>query len=1098
MRTIADLHIHSYYSRATSKELDLEHLNYWGQLKGLQVVATGDISHPKWLQEMTEKLEPSLPGLYRLKKPYRSSLPNDLPRACAGRVEFILSGEISCIYKKNDQVRKSHHVVFFPSLASVALFQDRLERIGNIRSDGRPILGLDSRDLLEIVLECDDNAHLIPAHIWTPWFSLLGSKSGFDTVQECFEDLSPYIFAVETGLSSDPPMNWRLSMLDNYHLVSNSDAHSPQKLAREANIFEGKIDYFQLFQALKDRHSETFWGTIEFFPQEGKYHYDGHRKCQKRMHPRETLANNGLCPVCGKPAVLGVEYRVEELADRPEGFHPKEAKSFLSLVPLTEILSEVHNVGAASKKVQRHYFSMLQELGPELEILLDHSLSEIEKVAGALVAEGVHRVREGEIEPEPGYDGEYGVIRLFKGDERQDIVNQGVLFQMEPQQKRPEPEPIIQTYAAATTVSSPESQPEPVVQEQDTFEYGSNQAQFQAIRHRGVPLVIQAGPGTGKTRTLTLRLADLIRNDHIDPKKILAITFTHKAANEMAERLAKYLGKSIAKNINVLTFHAFGLQILREWEGNFIKRSPDFRVVDPKSDARFLEILGKNAGRRVQHSMLDHISGVKSQLYTTETIPHERIVDLPDDFLPIWKHYEQLLKDWNAVDFDDLIGIPVHLLRNDPEQRRVWLQSYQVVAVDEFQDINRAQYEFFRLFALAARDVCVIGDPNQAIYGFRGADRSFFMQFQNDFNDAVRLQLRQNYRSEQNILSASSQVLDIGENEAVWSSVNSELKLAIHNAPTDRAEAEFIVHQIERLVGGTSHYSLDTRRVEGDEKCKFSFSDFAILLRSRSLLPPLVEALTRSGIPFESIDDGRLSSQQTINKLIDGLRLMELDHYFPAHLLKSWLQDHPAIYNALLAMPHPSISGIPDRDIQKNIESKIIEMKKGNSDSLSEKIKAIASFLNLDETDSDKLKALLRLAAPYNGHTEEYIDTLMLGRQLDQWDPKANRVRVMTMHASKGLEFPVVFIPGLEKDLMPFQLGKKISDPEEECRLLYVSMTRAKSHLFLTHCQKRLLRGNRQEQQPSPFLEKISKSLLEELNLYKRARSVRDDQLDLF
>jgi len=272
MNYIADLHIHSHYSRATSRKLDPENLFIWAQRKGVQVLGSGDLSHPQWLAEMREKLEPSptADGFYELKPSLAKTLLAEVPAACRAPVHFILSGEISSIYKKDGEVRKVHNVIFFPSFESVQKFQDRLDRIGNIRSDGRPILGLDSRHLLEIVLETDPRGVLIPAHIWTPWFSLLGSQSGFDSVEACFDDLTRHIFALETGLSSDPPMNWRLTQLDRYNLISNSDAHSPENLAREANVFTTELSYDSLFAALREKNHPGFWGTLEFFPEEGK------------------------------------------------------------------------------------------------------------------------------------------------------------------------------------------------------------------------------------------------------------------------------------------------------------------------------------------------------------------------------------------------------------------------------------------------------------------------------------------------------------------------------------------------------------------------------------------------------------------------------------------------------------------------------------------------------------------------------------------------------------------------------------------------------------------------------------------------------------
>ncbi|RME65341.1 MAG: AAA family ATPase, partial [Caldilineae bacterium] len=415
MRLVADLHIHSHYSRATSKDLNFEHLWKWAQIKGVHVVATGDIAHPGWLQEMREKLEPAEEGLFRLKPEIAASMRQEVPAACQdGVVRFLIGGEISNIYKKHGRTRKVHNVVFAPTLDATAAFQAELEKIGNIRSDGRPILGLDSRDLLEIALEVDPRCHLIPAHIWTPWFSLLGSKSGFDSVEECFEDLTDHIFALETGLSSDPPMNWRVSALDPYTLVSNSDAHSPPKLAREATLFHTELSYDALFGAMQSGDPAVFGGTIEFFPEEGKYHLDGHRKCNVCWEPPVTRAHEGRCPVCGKPVTVGVLHRVEELADRPPGVRPPNARPFYSLVPLPEILGEILGVGPNSKRVQTEYWRLLGSLGPELTILQETPVEDIAASGGSLLAEAIRRLRAGEVIAQGGYDGEYGVVRLFQ------------------------------------------------------------------------------------------------------------------------------------------------------------------------------------------------------------------------------------------------------------------------------------------------------------------------------------------------------------------------------------------------------------------------------------------------------------------------------------------------------------------------------------------------------------------------------------------------------------------------------------------------------------------------------------------------------------
>jgi len=425
MEFIADLHIHSRFSRATSKALDPEHLSLWSQKKGISVVGTGDCTHPGWLSELSEKLmEAPEEGLYLLRTDIQRTVDERVPAACRAETRFLLTGEISCIYKKEGRTRKLHHLVLMPDMDAIQRFNRRLERIGNLASDGRPILGLDSRDLLEITLEASEKAFFIPAHIWTPWFSLFGSRSGFETIEACFEDLTPHIYALETGLSSDPPMNRRLSALDPYLLVSNSDAHSPARLGREANRFDTDLDYPHLIEALKT--GAGFSGTIEFFPEEGKYHLDGHRNCGVRLHPGETAGLGGICPVCGRPLTVGVLSRTYELSDRS---HPKLTRPFHSLIPLPEILSEILQCGPATQKTTGVYERLLAHLGPELKILMEVPLTPIETLGGPVLAEAVRRMRSREVICQEGYDGEYGTIHLFQAMEKGGTAGQTALSQ---------------------------------------------------------------------------------------------------------------------------------------------------------------------------------------------------------------------------------------------------------------------------------------------------------------------------------------------------------------------------------------------------------------------------------------------------------------------------------------------------------------------------------------------------------------------------------------------------------------------------------------------------------------------------------------------
>ena len=408
MKMIADLHIHSRFSMATSKEGTPENLDFWARKKGISLIGTGDFTHPVWREELKERLVSEGNGLYRLRDEYVKEESRKFP---GEGTRFVVSGEISSIYKKNGKTRKVHNVILLPSLEAADAMAQRLEKIGNIHSDGRPILGLDSHDLLEMMLDVCPEGILIPAHIWTPHFSVLGAKSGFDSVEECFEELAPYIHALETGLSSDPAMNWRISKLDRYQLVSNSDAHSPSKLGREANLLDIDCSYEGLYRAIQT--GEGLEGTVEFFPEEGKYHFDGHRKCGVSLSPAEAERLGGICPVCGKKLTMGVDHRVEQLADRAEGFVKKDGKKYESLVPLPEVISACMGYSAASKKVQGCFEQLIQTLGTEFDILRNVPSEDIKSCAGERIAEGIENVRTGNVKRIPGYDGEYGKIELF-------------------------------------------------------------------------------------------------------------------------------------------------------------------------------------------------------------------------------------------------------------------------------------------------------------------------------------------------------------------------------------------------------------------------------------------------------------------------------------------------------------------------------------------------------------------------------------------------------------------------------------------------------------------------------------------------------------
>lgn len=968
-----DLHIHSKYSRATSKSCNLEELAVWAKKKGLSLISTGDFTHPAWFNEIKEKLVPAGEGVYRLRP--------DIEKALSlgeNPVRFLLSVEISTIYKKGDKTRKVHHVVFCPSIETAHIFREKLDALGNIKSDGRPILGLDSRNLLETVLESGEGSFIIPAHIWTPWFSVLGSKSGFDSIEECYDDLSEHIFAVETGLSSDPQMNWHVSKLDKYRLVSNSDAHSPSKLAREATVFDHNPDYYSLMHALKT--GEGYVGTVEFFPEEGKYHEDGHRKCNICLSPEDTKKLNGICPVCGKPVTIGVSYRVNELSDRKEIITPPStAGEVFSLVPLQEIVSEIMQVGPQSKSAVCEYERLVHRFGSELAILQDIPTDEISK-ASTLLGEGISRLRQGKVIKHAGYDGEYGVIKLFEDDElvKKNFVNLKLDIEIPQQEVNKLPE----TPMFSTSANSNKNIVKNICTEKSS-NYGLDEFQQKAVESAHNQLLIIAGPGSGKTTVLTQRIAHLISDKNIAPQNCLAITFTRKAAQEMRERLAK-ISEEKAKLLNIHTFHSLCFSILKE---NYERAglSQDFTVMSEQEKA------------------------------------------LHND--------EKILE--NALGFDDLIQLSVKLLTENEDILNLYRNRFQYNFVDEYQDIDENQYKLIRLLVPENGNIFVIGDPNQAIYGFRGGDAKFFNNFTEDYPSTQIINLKNNYRSTNCIVDASNQMINTFNIISMYDKPHE--KITIHTAPSDKAEAEFVASTIENLIGGHSFFSLDSQRSEGQES-NYSFSDFAILYRTSSQLPLIIEAVKRTGMPFVNLSNDLLCEKKAIRSFLNNLK--------------------------------------DDKSVSEQFEA--------SYDKLAE------------ETDEYILNYLQNLAKIHN-NKNEFIHEVSFLTEADTLDKRSDRITLMTLHSAKGLEFKCVFIVGLENDILPLYRAKEPQEIEEERRLLYVGMTRAKERLFLSHALKRKWLGTYKNLQISPFLEKIKDDLLK-LSKFEKVYEEKDnsEQLSLF
>ena len=1042
MRFYADLHIHSKYSRATSRNCDFEHLTLWAKRKGITVVATGDFTHPAWWQEIQDKLVPAEPGLWRLLPELERQVDAQLPVSCRRPVRFLLEVEISTIYKKGDKTRKVHHLIYAANLETAGRFRDKLGSIGNIKSDGRPILGLDSRHLLEITLESGDDAYLIPAHIWTPWFSAMGSKSGFDTIEDCYGDLSPHIFAVETGLSSDPPMNWRVSHLDRFTLVSSSDAHSPPMLGREANVFDTELDYFAMRRALETR--EGWEGTVEFFPDEGKYHLDGHRKCGVRLEPDETRRHGGRCPTCGRPVTVGVLHRVEELADRELDYQPEDPAPFRSLVPLPEVISELRGVGPKSKTVGGLVMALTAKLGPELEILQQLPIEDVDRHVDPLLGEAIRRLRRGEVRAEGGYDGEYGTVRVFQPDEIVPQLTLAPLFG----------DDFAAAAAADTTPSlfaadakaacgdaddGEDDQGEPTVDPSELpLLERLDGDQRQAAEHVDGPLLIVAGPGSGKTRTLTYRLAHLLQSG-VPAGHCLAVTFTRQAAKEMSERLESLLGDEPLPH--VFTFHGLGLDILRRHrrraglpEGFGIADDGVRRELvaerfglSPKEAKRAVQQL--DAARREPE--LEPETDSETQLDTTTT------VDLAS--------YRQMLAIEGLVDLTDLLALPVELLDNHPEAVAAERDRFHYISVDEYQDVDAVQYRLLRHLAPTDGNLCAIGDPDQSIYRFRGADVRFFLRFESDFPNARKVELQRNYRSQPTVVQAAEAVirgagLVPGRRLIPVQKKSRAAPVVLHEAASEAAEAEFVVHSIEELLGGTSHFSFDSGRVDGlSDRIRgdLSFDDIAVLTRTKAQAKPLLEAFERAGLPVQHRSHQRLT-------------------------------DHPAV--------------------KVLVHRLLLDLESGR-DGLSPQKLAELSELEVDLDPSEHRAALDLLNPLIERHGDDldgFLTDLRTGAEVDTWDPRAERISLLTLHAAKGLEFPVVFLVGCDDGLLPMTWAVPPQNDteaaerlQEERRLFFVGVTRAEQMLLLTRAKKRLWRGERRQTEPSPFLQNLGPDLVE-------------------
>ncbi len=1094
----ADLHIHSKFSRACSKDCDIPHLASGALRKGITVVGTGDFTHPGWATELKNTLVPAEAGLLRLRPDLETDLRRRVPAACDQPVRFMLSVEISTIYRRDDHTRKVHHLIYAPSFEAADRITAALSKIGNLASDGRPILGLDSRDLLEITLEGGPGCYLVPAHIWTPWFAVLGSRSGFDAVADCYGDLAGEIFAVETGLSSDPAMNWMCSSLDGYRLVSNSDAHSPPMLGREATTFTANMDYFSIAAAL--RTGDGLAGTIEFYPEEGKYHLDGHRKCGVRFDPGQTRERDGVCPECHKPLTVGVLHRVAELADRPDGYRPEGAAGFNNLVQLPGIIGEILSVGPRSKSVNRLIDRLVATFGPELSILQSVPADDLGRIGGSALSEAIGRLRRGEVVVDAGYDGEYGTVRLFEPGE---LERAEALFDV--------PEPSRAASAKNSIPGKSPAAPAPLAQAargdgpgQDTTAdhdgtaagdgatggpegpdavallAGLDDEQRAAVTiPPGRPLMIIAGPGTGKTRTLTHRIAYQAAAGDLAPEQFLAVTFTRRAAGEMRDRLRSLSGPAgpggtgPAPEFTVTTFHGLALRLLTEHHQQ-AGLPADARVAD---EAARLEAATRVAGSaRDGRRLLALLSAGPS---TGDPASPDREAGLEAGRTA----FRAALAAGGLLDVDELISRAVLLLDGHPGLVAALRERWPRISVDEYQDVDERQYQLLRLLAGPGHGLTVIGDPDQAIYGFRGADVGFFGRFGTDYPSARTVRLTRNYRSSPAVVSAAAQAIApstlIPGRELIAMRPPAQTAtgpaVVLHEAASEQAEGTWIAAEIDRLVGGTSFHSLDTGRVDSRQRhASLGLSDIAVLYRTDAQTPPLLQALNRAGLPYQKGSHDRLARRPGVRDIVRELRLAG----------SAGSADGPV--------------GSADR-LAGSADGPAPAGATGDGGGVARQLRAVVgrltgpSALTRGGEAVDILaagEALAPLARRCGDDLDQFLTEIALGGEADALDPRADAVTLLTLHAAKGLEFEVVFLAGCERGLLPLWWPDAGTDEEaEERRLLFVGMTRARARLLLSYAAQRG-RGGADPATgragPSPFLAAIDPGLLSRAAPVKR------------
>ncbi len=1104
MPWVADLHIHSHFSMATSKECNPRNLHRWAGLKGVSLVGSGDFTHPGWRKELRDTLIQAESGFYRLKETVSPEIPG------GPEVRFVITGELSTIYKKNGRVRKVHHLVVLPSLETADQISDKLEQLGmNIRADGRPILGMDSHRLFDLILGVCPEVIFIPAHIWTPHFSVFGSNSGFDDITECYEDLTQYIFALETGLSSDPAMNWRWSALDRFTLVSNSDAHNPTNLAREANLFNGEFSYQGLKDALQHKDREQFAGTLEFFPEEGKYHYDGHRNCEVCLTPEETILKAGNCPVCGRKVTVGVLHRVIELADRPAGFKPADFFPYESLVPLREIIGSAIHSGVASRKVEGLYFELLRSLGPELTVLRETELADIAKVSGVLVAEGIRRLRVGEVSVQPGYDGAYGVVSVLREDDRQALKGQAALF--DPGTVIEKPKGPLLGSIMKEIASQIEKEADSAFKAQSTpAERELSQEQLAIIRTDQPVCVVIAGPGAGKTRTLVERIAFLIQEKDVNPGEITGVTFTNKAAAELKTRvIALFKGDKRVNRLNLGTFHSIAWRVI-----NQNPQYHTFKLLD-EYEARDVieEVLRRNRVPMTAREAALVISLVKNKyLWDTE-------LTIPSKVSEIYQAYQESLQQYQRMDFDDVLLHAIDLWERNPEWLLPIKQQFQYILVDEFQDINPIQYKLIKLWAEDNQNLMVIGDPNQSIYGFRGASARFFKELETEkvLPKAVSYHLSRNYRASSILVKAANSLISQQYRQTLPQDNLVNPSVIVHlEAPSEKDAAKFIVNEINDLLGGATMIMAHNRSGKGSNKIfnagSCSFNDVAILYRTSKQALVIEQALASAGLPYRVVGPTGTLEASTVKDFITFFRyLYEPDDLFllRANLRQPrWGFKNADVDELIDLIRHQSTNQLSDLFAAELAPEKLNQLRQFHGvvqyykDQMNKKTSEIVDdwVLRMDPVETEELERFKRICENYRS-LDELFRSLPLALEADIFRKgdkafSTETITLSTIHAAKGLEFPVVFIAGVEEGLLPYGNEPVPDMVNEEQRLFYVGVTRAKQQLYLMNSQFRTRYGEQVSVEASRFFKLFPSDVMEKMVVKSHEGQVK--QLELF